>query len=100
MLPVVSSFSSGVLHIAYRRASCVTPFSVPVPRVGHGDPGSQKPDQSDADHQPGQEDHRPGGPQAPVGLRTYAAHTHTRTHTRAMTVMKFHSWDRLLLVAS
>ena len=46
-------------------------FSPPVPisRVGHSDPRSQKPDQPDADHQPSQEDHCSGGPQAPMGLR-------------------------------
>jgi len=44
-------------------------LSVPVPRVGHRHPGGQKPDQPDADHQPSQEDHGPGSPEAPVGLR-------------------------------
>lgn len=46
-------------------------FSPPVPfsRVGHSYPRGQKPDQPDADHQPSQEDHCSGGPQAPVGLR-------------------------------
>lgn len=42
---------------------------VPVPRVGYGHPGGQKPHQPDVDHQPSQEDHGSGGPQAPLGLR-------------------------------
>ena len=44
---------------------------VSIPRVGHGDPGGQEPDQPDADHQPGQEDHIRAGPEAPMGLRKY-----------------------------
>lgn len=42
---------------------------VSFPGVGHSHPRGQKPDQPDADHQPGQEDHCSGGPQAPMGLR-------------------------------
>lgn len=42
---------------------------VPLPWVGHSHPRGQKPDQPDADHQPSQEDHCSGGPQAPMGLR-------------------------------
>lgn len=44
---------------------------VPFSRVGHSHPRGQKPDQPDADHQPSQEDHCSGGPQAPMGLRKY-----------------------------
>lgn len=41
---------------------------VPFPWVGHRHPRGQKPDQPDADHQPSQEDHSSGGPEAPMGL--------------------------------
>lgn len=42
---------------------------VPLPGVGHGDSGGKESHQPDADDQPSQENHRPGGSQAPMGLR-------------------------------
>lgn len=39
--------------------------------VGHGHSRGQESDQPDADYQPSQENHRPGGSQAPMGLRKY-----------------------------
>ena len=46
-------------------------FSVPVPRVGHGDAGGEEPDQPDVDGQPAEAHQVRRGAQAPLDLRKY-----------------------------
>lgn len=43
--------------------------AVSKPRMGHRHAGSQEPNQSDADGEPEQKDHRQRGTEAPVDLR-------------------------------
>lgn len=43
--------------------------AVPKPRMGHRHAGSQEPNQSDADGEPKQKDHRQRGIEAPMDLR-------------------------------
>ena len=58
-----------------KRSTCVTRlvcsllFTVSEPGMGHRHAGSQESDQSDADGEPEQKDHRQRGTEAPVDLR-------------------------------
>ena len=51
------------------RLVCLHLFAVSEPRMGHRHAGSQEPDQSNADGQPEQKDHRQRGIEAPMDLR-------------------------------